>query len=132
MDSLEEKAKNYFSKPLDDIDSSADSKSSKEDVFLFEFTGKYESFQEYIQHEEFVINKLDRQSERILREKNAKLAFRFSSAWAIFIALIILLKGFELWSYNLSQTEFLFIIGSLTTSIFTFYLLVLKYLFDKK
>lgn len=135
MDSLGEKASEFFNKkPLEDIDSSADSKSSKEDVFLFEFTGKFESFQEYIQHEEFIISKLDRQSERVLREKNAKLAFRFSSVWAVFIALIILLKGFGNWNwlcFELTQGEFLFVIGSLTTSIFAFYLLVLKFLFDK-
>ena len=58
----------------------------------------------------------------------------FSSAWAIFIALIILLHGFgkAFHFYSLTQTEFLFIIGTLTTSIFTFYTLVLKYLFYRK
>ncbi|MCD8402153.1 hypothetical protein [Tenacibaculum finnmarkense] len=132
MDNIGEKATKFFGKkPIENIDANADSKSSKEDVFLFEFTGKFESFQEYIQHEEFVVKKLDKQSERILREKNAKLAFIFSSFWAIFIGIVILLKGFGFWGFKLSETAFLFIIGALTTSIFTFYLLVLKFLFDK-
>ncbi|MCD8413395.1 hypothetical protein [Tenacibaculum finnmarkense] len=134
MDNIGEKATKFFGKePPKDIDANADPKSSKEDVFLFEFTGKFESFQEYIQHEEFVVKKLDKQSERILREKNAKLVFRFSSVWAVFIGIVILLKGFGLFlGFKLSQTEFLFIIGTLTSSIFAFYLLVLKFLFDKR
>ena len=138
MPSLGEEANRFFtSKPPGDIDANEDSKSTKEDVFLFEFDGGRGnlSFQEYLQHEEFIVKKLDKQSERILREKNAKLAFRFSSIWAVFIASIIILKGFgsrDIICFELSQAEFLFVIGSLTTSIFTFYLLVLKYLFDKK
>lgn len=121
--------------PAIDIDPDADIKSTQEEETLFQFTGNFKNFTEYLQHEEFIIKKLDKQSERILREKNAKLAFQFSSIWAVFIAMVIILKGFGNWywlCFELSQTEFLFIIGTLTTSIFTFYTLVLRYLFYGK
>jgi hypothetical protein len=118
--------------PPSDIDSDADSKSKKEEADLFKFTGNFSSLEEYLIHEEHIIKKLDKTSKRVLKEKNAKLAFQFSSIWAIFIALIILFRGFKKWSYfDLSQSEFLFIIGSLTTSVFAFYIFVLKYLFNK-
>ncbi|MEX6626083.1 hypothetical protein PG913_03680 [Tenacibaculum pacificus] len=131
MDNIGEKANKFFkSKPIEDIDANVDSKSTKEDASLF--IGEIQSIQEHIQHEEHIIKKLDKTSERFLREKNAKLAFIFSSVWAIFIAIVILLKGFGFFGFKLSETEFLFVVGALTTSIFTFYLLVLKFLFDKQ
>ena len=89
---------------------------------------------EFLEFKNFKINEKNEKSERALRKENAKSALIFSSAWAIFIALIILLHGFgkAFHFYSLTQTEFLFIIGTLTTSIFTFYTLVLKYLFYRK
>jgi K+-sensing histidine kinase KdpD len=92
------------------------------------------SHSEYIELKRFEIEQANESSERKLRQENAKKAFIFSSTWAIFIAAVILLHGFGV-SYKffiLSQTEFLFIIGTLTTSIFAFYTLVLRYLFYRK
>lgn len=92
------------------------------------------SHSEYIELKRFEIEQANESSERMLRQKNAEKAFVFSARWAIFIALVILLHGFGR-SYKffiLSQTEFLFVVGTLTTSIFTFYTLVLRYLFYRK
>ncbi|OEJ98739.1 hypothetical protein A8C32_05955 [Flavivirga aquatica] len=108
-----------------------DNKSQKERNEFF--SGNMDNIDIFLKHEEFKLKKANSDSERGLRERNAALAFKFSSIWALFIGLIILLKGFDFFTcYELSQTEFLFVIGSLTTSIFTFYLLVIKYLFYHK
>jgi hypothetical protein len=132
MVNVGEKAESHFkNKPPSDIDSEIDSKSEKEEKTLFKY-GNFNNFQDYLVHEEHIIKKLDRTSIRILKEKNARLAFNFSSGWAIFIALLILSKGFKLFGFKMSQTEFLVIIGSLTSSVFAFYILVLKYLFHKE
>jgi hypothetical protein len=98
------------------------------------FGGDLSNIDEWIRHEEFRLKKKNDNSERKLREKNAKSALWFSAIWAIFIAVVILLHGFgKCFSFfEMTQTEFLFIIGTLTTSIFTFYTLVLKYLFYRK
>ena len=93
-----------------------------------------QNYNEFMQFKRFKIQQKNEKSERKLRKKNAKLAFIFSSAWAVFIAIVILLHGFgqQFKFFSLSQTEFLFIIGSLTASIFAFYTLVLRYLFYRK
>jgi hypothetical protein len=98
------------------------------------FGGDLSNIDEWIRHEEFRLKKKNDNSERKLREKNATSALWFSASWAIFIIVVILLHGFgKCFSFfELTQTEFLFIIGTLTTSIFTFYTLVLKYLFYRK
>lgn len=89
---------------------------------------------EFLEFKNFKINEKNEKSERALRKENAKSALIFSSAWAIFIGIIIILHGFgkSFNFFSLTQTEFLFIIGTLTASIFTFYTLVLKYLFYRK
>lgn len=129
--STEELNQLFDADPPKKIDSQEDKKSDKELEALFNFEGPYSNFDEYMRHEEFIIRKLNSQSERKLREKNAKLAFRFSAWWAGFIALIILMKGFFkiLPIFSISDNVFLVIIGSLTASILVFYSLVLKYLF---
>ena len=104
----------------------------KEDHLMKPYDPK--SHSEYIELKRFEIEQANESSERKLRQENAKKAFIFSSRWAIFIAIIILLHGFGA-SYKffiLSQTEFLFVVGTLTTSIFAFYTLVLRYLFYRK
>jgi hypothetical protein len=107
-----------------------DKSSAKESDILFN-DGNFDTFSDWKEHQEFRLRKVNSDSERNLREKNAKLTFRFSCFWAGFIMLIILLKGFSSWiDFSLTQTEFLFVTGSLTTSMFAFYLLVLKYLFN--
>ena len=89
---------------------------------------------EMMDFKRFKIRQKNEKSERKLRKRNAFYALCFSGAWAVFIGVLILLHGFgkTFNFFTLTQTEFLFIIGSLTTSIFTFYTLVLKYLFYRK
>lgn len=93
----------------------------------------------WIKHEEFRLKKANSDSERELREKNAKLAFEFAKHWAIFIGLFILLHGFNnaticifSLSFNITETEFMFVCGTLTASILIFYLTVIKNLFPNK
>jgi hypothetical protein len=129
-----DEAEDFFqSSPPEDIDASENNLSDKEADSFYNFNGQFANFQEYLEHEKFTITKLNNQSERKLREENAERAYYFSFKWAIFICVLILLYGFGgfIWEFKLSQTEFMFIIGSLTTSIFAFYVLVLKYLFNK-
>lgn len=104
----------------------------KEDNLMGTYNPKNHS--EYIEFKRFEIEQANEDSERTLRQENAKKAFIFSGIWAIFIGVIILLHGFGkcFAFFNLTQTEFLFILGTLTASIFTFYTLVLKYLFYRK
>lgn len=132
---IAKEAETFFtSNPPEEIDSSLDNKSEKEEEIFYEFTGRFTNFKEYLEHEKFIIEKLNSKLERTLREKNAEKAYFFSFKWAIFIAVLILLHGFGVTYkfFTLTQTEFIFIIGTLTASIFAFYTLVLKYLFDKK
>jgi len=49
---------------------------------------------EFLEFKNFKINEKNEKSERALRKENAKSALYFSSVWAIFIGLIILLHGF--------------------------------------
>ncbi len=104
----------------------------KEDNLMGTYNPKNHS--EYIEFKRFEIEQANEDSERTLRQENAKKAFIFSSRWAIFIALVIILHGFGscFGFFTLNQVEFLFVIGTLTTSIFAFYTLVLRYLFYRK
>lgn len=89
---------------------------------------------EYIALEKLKIRQENEKLERDLRKENARKAYKFSKIWGIFIAFLILLHGFGKCYdfFEITQTEFLFIIGTLTTGIFTFFTLVLKYLFYRK
>jgi len=71
----------------------------------------------------------DNKSERELRTSHANKSFWFTLGWASFISLIILLKGFGI--LKLDRVEFLSVIGALTTTVFGFYLLVMKFLFSR-
>lgn len=127
----------------------ADTKSFQEREFLFgislenfgienlEGWLKYEEQQStiWINHEEFRLKKANSDSERTLREKNARLAFRFAACWATFIAIFIILHGFKQCfgvSFKLEQSEFIFVCGTLTASVLIFYLTVIKNLFPNK
>lgn len=87
----------------------------------------------------------DRKNERRLRKENAKKAFWFSAIWAVFIGFFIMLHGlkcFKLpflpflplieYDFLISETEFMFVCGTLTASILIFYLTVIKNLFPNK
>ena len=89
---------------------------------------------EYIALEKLKIRQENEKLERELRKENARKAYKFSKIWAVFIGVLILLHGFGKCYdfFKITQTEFLFIIGTLTTGIFTFFTLVLKYLFYRK
>ncbi|KUJ61378.1 hypothetical protein AR687_13145 [Flavobacteriaceae bacterium CRH] len=117
---------------IDNVPVDVTKEAEKEDHLMKPYDPK--SHSEYIELKRFEIEQANESSERKLRQENAKKAFVFSSRWAIFIAIVILLHGFgaSYKFYILSQTEFLFVIGTLTASIFAFYTLVLKYLFYRK
>lgn len=89
---------------------------------------------EFLELARFQIEDATEQLERELRKENALKAYEFSRKWAMFIGILILLQGFGKHCnfFQITQTEFLFVIGTLTTGIFTFYTLVLKYLFYRK
>lgn len=97
------------------------------------FGGDLNNIDEWIKHEEFRLKKKKEDSERVLREENAQKAFWFSVVWAGFIVAFILLHGFkDLTCFSVTETEFLFVCGTLTTSLLAYYLLVIKYLFYRK
>lgn len=94
------------------------------------FSGDMSNIEVWLKYKKFKLQKDNEDSERKLREENAKKAYKFSRNWAIFIAILIIIYGFIPRPYfKISQTEFMFVIGSLTASILTYYLLVIKYLF---
>lgn len=69
-----------------------------------------------------------------LRNKHAKKAFYLTLFWLLIIVFIIYLKGFKGFKtdhFILDKTEFIVVIGTLTTSIFAFYMAVIRYLFYK-
>jgi len=104
-----------------------DEQAKKEAYF---FSGDLSDADVFLKIERFKLQKENEDSERKLREKNAKKAYKFSRNWAIFIAFLIIIYGFFPRDiFKLSEVEFMFVIGSLTASILTFYLLVIKYLF---
>ncbi|WDF46977.1 hypothetical protein PQ459_00520 [Chryseobacterium sp. KACC 21268] len=138
--------------------STSDIKSKKEKIALF--GGEMNDIDVFLKHEEFRLkyyefrlkrktqineNKSkfkDSKNERRLRKENAKKAFWFSSIWAIFIAFFIILHGLKEFrlpffksikiSYSVSETEFIFVCGTLTASVLIFYLTVIKNLFPNK
>jgi len=105
---------------------------------------KYESLMAeiHVKKEELKQKTLNSELERVLREKNARLAFIFSAAWASFIALFIILHGIRNFSiptfpflefeFNINEKEFMFVCGTLTASVLIFYLTVIKNLFPNK
>jgi len=145
---LEEESKSPIQghKVITKTDSSDDNRPYKEQDELFK--GDLSDFEVWLKHEEFRLRKKDRESERNLREENAKKAYSFSQVWAVFIGSMIVCKGFlsdlciEIEMFNrvlkvenifkLETAEFLFIIGTLTGSIFAFYVFVLRYLFYRQ
>lgn len=94
------------------------------------FGGDLSNIDEWIRHEEFRLKKKKEDSERKLREENAKKAFWFSSIWATFVGVFIMFHGLEQVNYfKIKETEFMFVCGTLTTSILIFYLTVIRNLF---
>lgn len=102
-----------------------DDKASKEQSI---FDGDLTDIEVFLKYEKFKIQKENEDSERELRKSNANRAFWFSAIWAVFVAFIVLLHA-SCRYFVLKESEFIFVIGSLTASILTYYLLVIKYLF---
>lgn len=65
------------------------------------------------------------------RGKHGIFALIIAFFWMIVIVLIILLQGFKFKDFILDETSFLAVIGSLTTSVFGFYYLVIRYFFKQ-
>lgn len=123
----------YFAQKTNNKNSnlSDDQKASAEQDDLF--SGDMSDIEVWLRYKKFKLQKENEDSERDLREKNAEKAYKFSRNWAIFIAFLIVIYGFTPRTYfKLSQSEFIFIIGSLTFSILVYYLYVIKYLFYRK
>jgi hypothetical protein len=91
------------------------------------YPGDTTDIEVWLKYKKFILQQKNEDSERILREKNAKKAYNFSVNWAMFIGFIIIVHGTVI--NFLTEKEFLFVIGALTASILTYYLLVIKYLF---
>ena len=94
------------------------------------FTGPMDDIDTWVKFHKLLIEKENQESERELRRENAKKAFYFACVWAIFIGFFIFLHGLdEMINFNISETEFIFVCGTLTASILVFYLTVIKNLF---
>ena len=91
------------------------------------YSGDMSDSDVFLKIERFKLQKNDADAERALRGDHAQKAYEFSKYWAIFIGIIIVLHATI--RKFLTETEFMFVIGSLTASILTYYLLVIKYLF---
>lgn len=128
----EEFFQNYYPEVLSNShNNQQDTKSKIEEVSLF--GGGLDEIDVWLKHEEFRLKKINSDSERKLREAHATKAFWFSIIWVFFILVFIFLHGFKLYScFNLTETEFLFLCGTFTTSVFAFYLIVIKNLFPNK
>lgn len=150
-----QRAESYFQQNPPEAVETKDSASVQESFTLF--GGDINNIEVFIKHEEVKLkfyefklkektqngeanSKLqDRDNERKLRRENAKLAFQFAKYWAIFIGVFILMHGFNGISlcktnffFNISETEFMFVCGTLTASVLIFYLTVIRNLFPNK
>lgn len=102
------------------------------------FKGQLGDLNDWLQYQKFVSERKDANQKRKdlakdseLKSEHAIKAFRFTKIWFVVIIAIILFKGYtKFTSFELSESEFLMTIGTLTTSIFAFYVIVLKYLFN--
>jgi len=123
---------NIFPSPPDEyfISDNLDQQSLQEKDSLFK--GPLNDVESWIKHEEFRLKKLNQDSERELREDNAKKAFRFSSIWAGLIGFIILARSFFPTFFVMNENEYMATIGTLSITILTYYLVVIKYLFSRK
>ncbi len=101
----------------------------EKELFLFPKI-QIENIKDWLDHEHFRLKKRNEESERALREDNAKKAFWFSVGWAIFIAFVVLIK--LVWSEAcLNETEYIATITTLSVTILTYYMVVVRHLFHK-
>ena len=114
---------------FDDDSDVSDKKSLEEEKYLFQ--GKLNDLDVWLKHEHFRLRRSNEDSERKLREENARKAFIFSSCWAALIALIIIAKAVFPCYFVMSENEYIATIGTLSITILTYYLLVVKFLFTR-
>jgi len=140
-------------------DSEKSKENSRKEKMLF-FGGDLTDIEAFLKHEEIRLKFLefklkkktqikddestykDRKNERRLRKENAKKAFWFSSIWAVFIAVFIIVHGLKKFTlpifpflefeFSVNEKEFMFVCGTLTASVLIFYLTVIKNLFPNK
>lgn len=117
----------YFSKFTDT--SNTNGEQNEESKHLF--TGEMDDIDIWTKFHQLLIDKENQESERGLREENATKAFNFSAIWASFVGILILLHAMCP-KFELTELEFLSVIGALTSSILIYYLHVIKYLFYRK
>lgn len=97
------------------------------------FTGPMDDIDTWVKFHKLLIEKENQESERDLRRENAKKAFYFASIWAVFIGVFIFSHGLEeVIKFTVTETEFMFVCGTLTASILVFYLTVIKNLFPNR
>lgn len=102
------------------------------------FKGHLGNLNDWLQYQKFVSERKDANQKRkdlakdsVLKSEHAIKAFSFTKIWFIVIIAIIALRGYTKFTlFELTESEFLMTIGTLTTSIFAFYIIVLKYLFN--
>lgn len=127
----------------DEVDSPSDSdvENDSEDGMHYKGGITIRTLDDYIKFNRFLAEIEDanqlrkaKKDDNELRNKHAKKAYWLTSVWLLVIVSIIYLKGFKgikLGEFILDKTEFLTVIGTLTTSVFAFYMLVIRYLFYK-
>lgn len=94
------------------------------------FKGDLTKLDDWIKYRKAILTYKSQESERKLREKNSIKAFIITIIWGLILVLIILLRGFYTYTcFYIESTEFVFIMGTLTVSMFAFYTLVMRYLF---
>lgn len=127
MENKELLSKYFSSLKIEEPKIETENTSLVENDFLFSNpTSDVESF---IKLEELKIKIRTTETDRKLRKRNAKYSFWFSVVWALFICIFVLLYGFKLFGFTVSETSFMFVCGTLTTTILVFYLTVIRNLF---
>ncbi len=128
---------NYYKKIMEEAEEANTPSSNTKETAKKELDSLFQNpiyenkgFDNFLQHEEFRLRKKDAESERLLREKNANRAFIFSALWTLCIAVIVFVKGFSP-KFNLTEAEFIATIGTLSITILTYYMVVVRHLFNK-
>ena len=91
-----------------------------------------------ISEENFYLNEKNRSLRSQLRTKNAldkligpsaKNVFRFMCCYSVFVALILILDGFQIYGFNLPETVLNFLVGSTAATVIGLFGMVLMGIF---
>ena len=115
----------YFQNAAYPIASQDDTYENEKNTY---FSGDLSKLEDWIKHENFDLDRIDREKDRTLKDTHASKAYKFSIAWAIFIALVVTAKA-TCNHFNLDTTEYVATIGTLTITILTYYMVVIKSIF---